>query len=350
MTSVDSLVCIVRNEPAVSDIKRFWLGFDLGGTKMLSVLFDDEFQVVVRKRKKTKGMEGVVSGQERIADLIQETLTDANISIDQLAGIGIGCPGPIELETGIVCIAPNLGWRRVAIGEFLSKKFLCPVRVVNDVDAGVYGEYRFGSAMNAFCVVGVFPGTGIGGGCVHDGRILRGMRLSAMEVGHMKIASTSRSSGVDMPGTLECEASRLSIAAECAKLAYRGEAPELLKLGGMDIANIRSKTISQAIKNGDKSVERVVRLAAQQVGYGVANIVHLLSPDVIILGGGLVEAVPEIYLEEVRKIAKKSVMECYEDTFDVRVAALGDDAGAMGAAAWAAKNISTQAEKVGAVV
>lgn len=336
--------CLVRNEPAVSLPKKFWLGFDLGGTKMLSVLFDDQFQVVIRKRKKTKGMEGVAAGQDRIADLIQETLAEANITEDQLAGIGIGCPGPIDMEKGVVCIAPNLGWKRVAISEFLEKRFSCPVRVLNDVDAGIYGEYRFGAAMNAFCVVGVFPGTGIGGGCVHDGRILRGMKLSAMEIGHMKIASTSRSSGVDMPGTLEYEASRLSIAAECVKLAYRGEAPELLKLGGTDISNVRSKTIAQAIKNGEKSVERVVRLAAQQVGYGVANIVHLLSPDIIILGGGLVEAVPELYVEEVWRIAKKSVMECYVDTFEIRVAALGDDAGAMGAAAWAAKSIPQDAD------
>jgi len=326
----------------VSETKKYWLGFDLGGTKMLSVLFDDQFQVVIRKRKKTKGMEGVVAGQDRIADLIQETLTDSLVTIDQVAGIGIGCPGPIEIDKGIVCIAPNLGWKKVPVGEFLEKKFGCPVVVMNDVDAGVYGEYRFGAALNAFCVVGVFPGTGIGGGCVHDGRILRGLKLSAMEIGHMKIASTNRSSGVDMPGTLECEASRLSIAAECVKLAYRGEAPELLKLGGTDIVNVRSKTIAQAIKNGDKSVERVVRLAAQQVGYGVANIVHILSPDVIILGGGLVEAVPEIYVEEVRRVAKRSVMECYEDTFEIRIAALGDDAGAMGAAAWASKSFANE--------
>ncbi len=140
---------------------------------------------------------------------------------------------------------------------------------------------------------------------------------------------------------MELEASRLSIAAECSKLAYRGEAPELLRVAGTDIANIRSKSLVQSIRGGDKAVERIVRQAAQQIGYGVANIVHLLGPDVIILGGGLVEALPELYLDEVKRTARKNVLECYGDTFEIKVAELADDAGAMGAAAWASALVET---------
>jgi glucokinase len=203
---------------------------------------------------------------------------------------------------------------------------------LNDVDAGVYGEYCFGAAVGAYSTVGIFPGTGIGGGCVHDGKILRGRRLTVMEIGHMKISSSNRSSGVAMTGTLESEASRLNIASECAKLAYRGEAPELYKIAGTDISKIRSKALAQSIKSGDKAVELVLRQAAQQIGYAVVNMVHLIGPDVIVLGGGLVEAIPEIYLEEVDRISRKCVLDCYADTFEVRVAKLGDDAGAMAAA------------------
>lgn len=302
---------------------------------MLCVVLDSEFQVVTRKRKKTKGQEGAAAGLERISLLIQETLTEAGIDISQVSGIGVGCPGPIEWEKGVVSVAVNLGWKNVAIGDYLEKQFGCPVRVLNDVDAGVYGEYRFGAGIGSHCVLGIFPGTGIGGGCVYEGKILRGRRLSVMEIGHMKISSSSRSSGVEMTGTLELEASRLSIASECAKLAYRGEAPELLKVAGTDITNIRSKSLVQSIRGGDKAVERIVRQAAQQIGYGVANIIHLLGPDIIILGGGLVEALPELYLEEVKRTARKNVLECYSETFEIKVAELGDDAGAMGAAAWA---------------
>jgi glucokinase len=155
-----------------------------------------------------------------------------------------------------------------------------------------------------------------------------------MEIGHTKISSSERNSGVDMTGTLESEASRLAIAAECAKLAYRGEAPHLLKEAGTDLARIRSKVLAQAIRDGDKAVELVVRKAAQAVGYAVVNVVHMLCPEVIVLGGGLVEALQELYLEEVNKVTKKNISQCYAGMFEVRMAKLGDDAGAIGAALW----------------
>jgi glucokinase len=323
----------------VSTRDNFWIGFDLGGTKMLCLLFDSQFQVVARCRKKSKGMDGAEAGLERIASIIDETLEKAGIKADQLSGIGVGCPGPIDWRNGIVTIAVNLGWKDVPIGSFLANRFQCHVEVLNDVDAGVYGEYRFGAAVGAYAAVGLFPGTGIGGGCVYDGKILRGRKLTAMEVGHMKISSSTRSSGVPLTGTLESEASRLNIAAECAKLAYRGEAPELLKIAGTDLGNIRSKAIAQSIQAGDKAVEAVVREAARFVGYGVVNLVYLIGPDLIILGGGLVEALPEVYLDEVRRVAHQNVLPTYAETFEILPAKLGDDAGAVGAAAFVAATV-----------
>jgi len=327
----------------VNQAKPYWVGFDLGGTKMLCVVLDDQFKVVARNRKKTKGIEGAAAGLSRISELIEETLSEIGVSHSQLAGIGVGCPGPIDWAKGIVSMAVNLGWQNVEIGSFLSERFDCPVEVLNDVDAGVYGEYRFGAAIGAYSTVGIFPGTGIGGGCVYDGKILRGRRLTVMEIGHMKISSSYRSSGVAMTGTLESEASRLNIASECAKLAYRGEAPSLYEYAGTDISKIRSKALATSIKNGDKAVEWVVRQAAQQIGYAVANMVHLIGPDIVVLGGGLVEAIPEIYLEEVNQVARKNVLECYSDTFEIRTAKLGDDAGAMGAAAFVASLVEPNA-------
>jgi len=322
-------------------------GFDLGGTKMLCIIFDDKQKIVARKRKKTKGTEGAQAGVMRIAELIRETFTENNLPLECLSSLGIGCPGPVDMDNGIVNVAVNLGWKNVSLGAMLEDELDCPVSVLNDVDAGVYGEYSVGAAVGARSVAGIFPGTGIGGGFVYEGKILRGRRSSAMEIGHTRITSSNRSSGTDMTGTLESEASRLAIAAECAKLAYRGEAPNLLRAAGTDIAQIRSKVLAAAIRDGDKSVERVVRQAAQTVGYAVANLVHMLCPDVIILGGGLVESISEIYLDEVTQTAKRSVLQCYEDMFEIKMAKLGDDAGAMGAAIWAKQNIPATAPLIG---
>lgn len=308
---------------------------------MLCVVMDEKNKVVARKRKKTKGTEGAQAGVMRIAELIRDTFAENNLSLDSLQSLGIGCPGPVDMDKGVVNVAVNLGWKNVSLAAMMEDELECGVSVLNDVDAGVFGEYIMGAAQGARSVAGIFPGTGIGGGFVYEGTILRGRRSSAMEIGHTKIASTNRSSGVEMTGTLESEASRLAIAAECSKLAYRGEAPNLLRAAGTDIAQIRSKVLAAAIRDGDKSVERIVRQAAQTVGYAVVNLVHLLCPEVIILGGGLVEALQDLYLEEVSRVSKKNVLPCYSDMFEIKMAKLGDDAGAVGAGMWARKHART---------
>tara|TARA_R110002049_G_scaffold2750_10_gene22417 strand:- start:51842 stop:52834 length:993 start_codon:yes stop_codon:yes gene_type:complete len=320
--------------------KDIWIGFDLGGTKMLAIAYDESWKVVGRRRRKTRGREGSEQGIHRIDSTIDRLLNENDLTADRIAGIGIGCPGPIDLNKGMILTTPNLGWDDVNVASFLKKRFDCPVVVMNDVDAGVYGEYTFGAAKGSRCAVGIFPGTGIGGGCVYEGTILTGAGISCMEVGHTRISSSNRASGIDMPGTLEAEASRLTIAAEAAKAAHRGDAPALFKDAGTDLANIRSGAIADSIKNGDASIRTLVHQAAETIGIGVVNIVHLLCPDKIVLGGGLVEAMEDLFVGTVGKTARKNVMSVYRDRFEVVAAKLGDDAGAIGAAAWAKKKIA----------
>ncbi len=322
--------------------EQYYCGFDLGGTKMLCILLDEKFKVLCRKKKKSKGMEGPHAGVIRIVDLIRETIAAANLPLEGLAGIGIGCPGPVDMERGIVHLAVNLKWKNIPLGSLLHDAFQRPVFVLNDVDAGVFGEYSAGAAVGAHSVAGVFPGTGIGGGFVYDGKILRGKSHTGMEIGHTRVATTDHSSGARMTGTLESEASRLAIAANCAKLAIRGEAPELLKIAGTDLAEIRSKALAAAVKAGDEAVEQVIRKAARTVGYSCVNLIHLLTPEVIVLGGGLVEALSEIFLEEVENTVEDNVLECYADTFKIKLAKLGDDAGAIGAGIWAAQQLKAK--------
>lgn len=322
--------------------KNIWIGFDLGGTKMLTIAYDEKWNEIGRRRRKTRGHEGSDSGIERIGSTIDRLLGENEIDKDRIAGIGIGCPGPIDLENGRILTTPNLGWDDVDIGDFLKKRFDCPVVVMNDVDAGVFGEYQFGSAKGSRCAVGIFPGTGVGGGCVYEGRILQGAGISCMEIGHTRISSSSRASGYDLPGTVEAEASRLTIAAEAAKAAHRGDAPYLFKKTGTDLAEIRSGAIADAIENGDTVIRGLVEEASQAIGIAVVNIVHILAPDKIVLGGGLVEAMEELIVGVVRKTARESVMSVYRDRFEVVAAKLGDDAAVLGAAAWAKQELTRE--------
>ncbi len=324
----------------MTDGRDHWIGFDLGGTKMLAVVFDSNFEAVGRCRKKTKGQEGQKVGLQRIGQTIRGALDDAGISVDRLAGIGIGCPGPLDLKTGVIHEAPNLGWREVPVKKFLEQEFGCETVVSNDVDSGVFGEYSFGAARGANCVVGIFPGTGIGGGCVYQGQLIQGANCTCMEIGHIPIMSDGLHDGAGNVGTLESVASRLAISGAAAQAAYRGQAPALMAATGTDIAEIRSAAIARSIENGDETVQEIVEHAAQHISTAVVTVVLLLAPDVIVLGGGLVEAMPKLFVDKINKLAKRRILPAYRDVFKIVPAQLGDDAAVMGAAAWARTTLS----------
>lgn len=325
--------------------RSFWAGFDLGGTKMLAAVFNADFRILSRRRRKTKANEGMKAGMERIITTLREALEEAKIAPDQLAGIGIGCPGNIDLDRGIVLDTANLSWKNVHVQTILEKEFGCPVVLLNDVDAGVYGEYRFGAAKNARCAIGIFPGTGIGGGCVYAGEIFRGKTMSCFEVGHVQVTVDGLPCGCGRIGCLETEASRLAIAAASAAAAHRGEAPQLLELAGTDLADIRSSIIAESIKKGDKVVEQIVLRAARLIGRVVGDLVNLLAPDVVVLGGGLVEAMPELIVTAVDEAARSRAAPPFEKVFKVVAARLGDDAAVRGAAAWAEKKAAALAQE-----
>ncbi|MDP7018146.1 MAG: ROK family protein [Pirellulaceae bacterium] len=314
--------------------KEHWLGFDLGGTKMLAAVFDDEFNCLGRKRRRTHGYRGAEVGVERITQTIQQALESCEIEASQLSGIGIGCPSPVDMRRGVILDAANLGWEDVPLAKLLRSEFDSPVAVLNDVDAGVYGEFRFGAGRDVDSMLGIFPGTGIGGGFVHEGEILSGGSSSAMEIGHVCVDPRGGVCGCGSRGCLETVASRLAIAAEAAKAALRGEAPHLMEEAGADLTNIRSGAIAESIAAGDEVVKQIVVDAAGWIGIAAANVVSLLLPEMILLGGGLVEAMPDLLVAEVKRSARKTVLPAFRDRFKVAPAELGDDASIMGAAGW----------------
>ena len=320
---------------SVETTSRYWAGFDLGGTKMLAKIFDSEYKTLGKKRRKTKGHTGVEMGLERMVQTIHQALEEASLTPSDLAGIGVGCPGPLELQAGIIFEAPNLGWYNAPVKDVLEKEFGCPVVICNDVDAGVYGEYRFGAGKGAQSVMGIFPGTGIGGGAVYRGQLIQGSISSCMEIGHIKVLLEGPECGCGQHGCLEVLASRLAISAAAAQAAYRGDAPVLRSMVGTDLSDIRSGILASAIKGGDESVKNIILRAAEYIGIAAGNLVHTFSPEIIVLGGGLVEAMPELIVPAVTEATLRNVMPTFKDSFKVVAAQLGDDSSVMGVAAWA---------------
>lgn len=303
------------------------VGMDIGGTKMLAVVFDAQFKPVGRFRKKSKAK---VPPEVHVNNIIQGALDDAGVK--KIRGIGMGSPGPLDPNTGVIIDTPNLGWKNFPLASIAQDHFGVPAVVDNDVNLGTYGEWCFGEVQDCRHVLGMFPGTGVGGGIIIDGKLLHGFTGSAAEVGHMTIEVDGPFCGCGKRGCLEALASRIAIAREVAALAVRGDAPYILENCGTDLAKIRSGALARAVAAGDTQVERVIRRAAYYAGVGVANLINIVSPEAVVLGGGLVEAMESLYLEEVARAVQEHAMPFLRKDVRIVAAKLGDDAVAMGAA------------------
>ena len=321
--------------PTPSNLSGKTLGFDLGGTKMYARVFNEKLEPIGTERQPTEGHRGTEKGVARIIDVMKAALEDAKVDASELAGIGMGCPGVIDVREGILRSTLNLGWDDVPLREILEKEFGVKVVVANDVDAGTYGEYVAGAGQGVRSLLGVFPGTGVGAGFVYDGKVFQGSRFSAMEIGRMRWPVPALNSAKGEYPTVETFCSRLSIASSVAAEAFRGKAPHLMKKSGTDLLKIKSKALKQSYEAKDEGTRAVIDNALEYLAMTVGAAVNLLAPDRIVIGGGLAEAMPDLFVEGLRKRAGKFMSEEYADELEIVVAELGDDAAAVGGAAMA---------------
>jgi glucokinase len=312
----------------------FWIGFDLGGTKMMASVLDANYNVLGSARKSTNGSDGAAKGRNKIVKAIHEAIEAAGVNPKGIQGIGIGCPGLVNPAKGILIFAPNLGWTNMALRKLLQTQFKCPIAVLNDVDAGTYGEYVLGAGKGARSLLGVFPGTGVGSGFVYNGQLVMGRAISAMELGNLQLPGTHIGSPVFGVVTLEDLTSRLALASQAGLACYRGQLPELDKKTEGALRSIRSKALAAAFRSGDDAAMIMFRNSIRYLGMGVAVVVNLLAPDRITLGGGLVEELPGLYLNLLKEEVDRYAIPELARGIKYSLAKLGGQAVAAGAVAW----------------
>lgn len=323
---------VKRTRPA----KSYWIGFDLGATKMMACVLDDNYKIIAVAKKSTHGSQGATKGLNRIKMTIDEALATAKVTRTQIKGIGIGCPATVNAEKGILIHAPNLGWDKISLGPRLSTTFKCPVAVLNDVDAGTYGEYALGAGKGARSLLGVFPGTGLGAGFVYNGQLIQGKNVSCMELGLIWLPGTHLNSTLPGVALLEDLTSRLGIAAAASMECYRGKSPLLDARTNASLREMKSKALTSSFKARETTVN-VFNNSVHYLGMGIAMVVNLLGPDHITLGGGLVEEMPRYYLDQVKtQVARYAIPEIFQG-IKFSVAKLGDSAVAVGSVAWLRK-------------
>ena len=313
------------------DDKPYFLGLDLGGTKMLCAAIGKKGEILHSAKEMTRAEKGSDDILKRMIQLVKNTILGSGVPEKDFGGLGIGFPGPVDSKKGIIYEAPNLGFKMFPLKEKLQKALNLPVHVENDVNAGTWAEFKFGAGKGKTHVIGIFPGTGIGGGLILNGQLFRGARGAAGEIGHMCIDICGLKCSCGGRGCIESMASRSAIAKEIAGFAIRGKALKVAEKAGGDISKIRSKTIYKAIEDNDKDVIEIVDTAAKQLGIALANCANIFDPDMLIIGGGLVEKLGTPFLKKAEKSMKSQGLPRIVSEVEVAQAKLGDDAVLLGA-------------------
>jgi glucokinase len=316
----------------------FWMGIDLGATKVLAGLFDKNLKLVGTVKTKTPTNAKGEQVAELLVSLTRQLTEGQKMDGVKLSGLCVAVPGPLDLKNGVVIDTPNIGFRNFPLRDRLQDSLGCPVQLENDVNAGIYGEFRAGVAVGYTNIVGVYPGSGVGGGMILDGRLYRGARGSAGEVGHMRVQDGGRLCGCGRHGCLETLASKNALARDLVALAATGKAPTIFEGAGTDFALIKSGLIKKSLLAGETEVIALVKRAAWYLGIGLANCVNLFDPEVVVLGGGLMEKMAEDIVPEAERSMREHAMTGLVKNVKLLVAALGDESAITGCA-WLAREV-----------
>ena len=298
---------------------RYILGVDLGGTNIVvGAVAEDGSAVHGVINAPTNAEAGADAIAERIAQLCRASLAEAErgagVKRRDVVGIGVGAPGPLDRAGGMVLIAPNLGWHDYPLRQKVSDAVGLPVALDNDANCAVYGEWWIGAGRGSRYLVGLTIGTGIGGGIVVDGKLYHGATDVAGEVGHMTIDSTGRRCKCGNYGCLEAYASGPNIAARAVEGIEAGVETRLPTYTDGDLARITAQTVYQAAHDGDEFALEVVRDTAKILGAGVANLLNIFNPDVVVILGGVTLAGDSLFVplqaEVTRRAFKPAVKAC----------------------------------------
>ena len=248
----------------------------------------------------------------------------SGIDPKKLNAIASCAPGVIDQDRGIVLFTPNLPWRNYDIAGAMKKKFGAPFFVGNDVNLGVLGEYKFGAAQGYKNIVGFFPGTGMGGGLILDGKLFTGNQFKAAEYGHMTLDPDGPLCGCGQSGCLEVFSSKRGMSDYIRQQVGRKRPCMLAE----DVANggiFRSKRLKKALAAKDEVAMEAVDRACHYLAIATGNMINTISPDLVIYGGGIMEAMGPLFLEKILKELDRYCMVSIRPTVDVKLAALGDD-------------------------
>ena len=322
---------------AVKRSAQFYVGVDVGGTKILAGLFNSSLRLSGTLKIKTKANLGKEAVIERVERVVRDLLSEQDVRLKQVRSIGLGVPGVVI--KGRVINAYNISWDDVPIKTILQRKLRIPVFVENDCNLFTLGIHRIELKSKPRTMVGCFLGTGFGGGIIIDGRLYTGYNNAAGEFGQMAIDKDGIKTAHSFRGSLESLASRTGIVRRLRRAVLEGETTMLIEKLGSQLKGIRSRHLRMALEEKDPLVNRVIRNVSEDCGIGVAGLISAFGPEYVVLGGGVVEALEKTMLPIIRKTAEAHVLPGTLQGIKIVTSQLGDDGGICGAAVWAMDNV-----------
>jgi glucokinase len=313
--------------------REVMVGVDLGGTSLRALAVDSGNKILAVEKTPTRRGEKPGELIAEIAAMVVSAVESAGLKRGDLRAVSVGAPGAVDPARGIVHHAPNLGWEEVPLGRKLKARLGVPVLVENDVNVGVVGEHVLGAGKGAQDLLGIFVGTGIGGGIVIDGQLYEGSRAGAGEVGHVVVQVDGPRCGCGKRGCIEALASRTAMEREVRAAVRAGETsivPKLMKKRGKQ--RMTSSIIEAALKKQDAVMRKVLRRAQRYLGIFVGSMVNVLDPEVVVIGGGIAERLQQDFVGPIRETAYKYFLHhCHAERVRIVPGILGDNAGALGA-------------------
>jgi glucokinase len=315
--------------------EKLYASVDLGGTKIACALATASGEILVEEQIPTGSHEGPEAVLDRIARLVNDLAVKVGA---RPAALGMGVPGLVDIKTGVTKFLPNLPtqWREVPVADSLAPQIGCEVYLLNDVRTATLGELTFGHGRTANTMAFFALGTGIGGGIVVDGQLRLGPLGAAGELGHQTILPDGPRCGCGNLGCLETLASGPAITAQGTWLMASGRAPRLHELVKGEPGRVTPREMTQAAELGDEAVREALVRAAAYLGIGIANVVTILHPDLVVLGGGTAE-IGALLFDTVRKTVRNRVGMFPTDDLRIERSMLGARAGTLGGVALALK-------------
>lgn len=312
--------------------KTYNICLDIGGTKVLGAVFDEDGKIIHRLKKKTASSGGAPKNiEELIISVVEEMRVSAGLKMDRLRAISAGAPGVIDSESGIILFTPNLPFRNYDIRTPLEARFGVPFHIGNDVNLGVLGEHVYGAARGRKNVVGFFVGTGIGGGLILDGKLFTGTGFKAAEYGHMILDPEGPLCGCGQRGCLEAFSSKKGMSSYIAQQISRGRSS--MMDGKFANGVFKSKQLKKALEAGDAVAMEAVDRACHYLAVAAGSMINTISPDMVVFGGGVMEACGNIFMEKILGAVDRYCMTSIRPTVELKQAELGDDSVLYGALA-----------------